>query len=94
MSDPYWRASALCAQVDQGVFFPSPGGPRSAAKDICARCPVRDTCGQFALDHDIRDGTWGGLSVGERRGVSTVAEAVAARDARAARAAVRKARAA
>jgi hypothetical protein len=37
------------------------------ARQICARCPVRDACLAHALDNDERDGMWGGLDPEERR---------------------------
>lgn len=36
------------------------------AKAICAGCPVRRPCGQFAVVNGIKWGTWGGFSEAER----------------------------
>ena len=63
---------ALCAQTDPELFFPEhssgvPGGSVKAAKAVCARCPVRDECLEYALAHHIRDGIWAGLSPKQRR---------------------------
>lgn len=38
----------------------------TAAKALCARCPVRDACADYAINNDYRDGIWGGLTVDER----------------------------
>ncbi|MFJ4031526.1 WhiB family transcriptional regulator [Streptomyces griseoluteus] len=38
----------------------------TAAKALCARCPVSDACTDFAIPNDYRDGIWGGLTVDER----------------------------
>ncbi|MFF4726404.1 WhiB family transcriptional regulator [Streptomyces mirabilis] len=38
----------------------------TAAKALCARCPVRDACTDYAIANDYRDGIWGGLTVDER----------------------------
>ncbi|MFF0092755.1 WhiB family transcriptional regulator [Streptomyces canus] len=38
----------------------------NAAKALCARCPVRQACTDYAIDNDYRDGIWGGLTVDER----------------------------
>ncbi|GHF35025.1 WhiB family transcriptional regulator [Streptomyces griseoluteus] len=39
----------------------------TAAKALCARCPVSDACTAFAIGNDSRDGIWGGgLTVDER----------------------------
>ncbi|MFH9610468.1 WhiB family transcriptional regulator [Streptomyces sp. NPDC017448] len=53
------------------VFFPSgETGPWVAvidkAKSICARCPVKPQCADWALDTRQADGIWGGLTVQER----------------------------
>ena len=37
------------------------------AKQVCARCEVREQCLQWAIEHDERFGIWGGLSERERR---------------------------
>ena len=68
-ADRGWRRDALCATADPEAFFPSPGGAGAAgrmARRVCRGCPVRVACLRFALDHDERDGIWGGLSTGQR----------------------------
>ena len=63
-----WRDSALCAQVDWDLFFPDRGGKSGRiAKRICDRCPVKQECLQWSLDHDVHYGVWGGLSETQRR---------------------------
>jgi WhiB family redox-sensing transcriptional regulator len=37
-----------------------------AAKAICAECPVRDQCRDYAVKYHIRDGIYGGLTEKER----------------------------
>lgn len=66
-----WQDSALCAQTDPDMWFPEKGGSTRAAKAICASCPVRAECLDYALEHeDIgAHGIWGGLSEVERRGL-------------------------
>lgn len=64
-----WQYDALCAQTDPEAFFPEKGGSTREAKSICAKCPVREQCLEWALDHDERFGIWGGLSERERRKV-------------------------
>jgi len=62
-----WTEQALCAQVDQEMFFVEKGGSTKPAKTVCQLCPVRLECLQYALDHEERFGVWGGLSERERR---------------------------
>lgn len=63
-----WRQFALCAQVDIGeMWFPEKGGSTRDAKKVCAACPVRAECLDYALKNGERYGIWGGLSERERR---------------------------
>ena len=65
-----WTADALCAEIPGDVFFPDETGGAAvrAAKRICAGCPVRAECLNFALTADENPpGVWGGTSVLERR---------------------------
>jgi WhiB family redox-sensing transcriptional regulator len=65
--DESWRLDALCAETDPEAFFPEKGGSTREAKRVCASCPVRMECLEFALANDERFGIWGGLSERERR---------------------------
>ena len=65
-SEP-WVQEALCAEVGPDAFFPGKGGDARPAKRVCFACPVREECLEYALDHDIDDGIWGGMSPRERR---------------------------
>ncbi len=62
-----WQSVALCAQVDPEAWFPAKGGNLRVQKWICSRCPVRDACLAYALEHRIVEGVWGGLSWSQRR---------------------------
>lgn len=62
-----WRNFAACASVDPEAFFPNKGGSTREAKDICAKCEVRDFCLEEALENDERFGVWGGLTEQERK---------------------------
>ncbi|GAA2484949.1 hypothetical protein GCM10010406_21500 [Streptomyces thermolineatus] len=67
-----WRQNAACATEDANLFFPVGNtGPAllqtEEAKAVCRRCPVMDTCLQWALDTGQEHGVWGGLSEDERR---------------------------
>ena len=37
------------------------------AKAVCNSCDVRETCLQWAMEHNQDSGVWGGLSEDERR---------------------------
>lgn len=62
-----WMLEATCLDADPEAFFPEKGGSTREAKRICAMCPVREPCLQYALEHEERFGIWGGLSERERR---------------------------
>jgi hypothetical protein len=70
-----WRAQALCREVDPELFFPVGDGAAAKmqtqkAKAICARCPARGDCLEWALDTGQQSGVWGGLSEAERRRIA------------------------
>ncbi|GIU99840.1 MAG: hypothetical protein KatS3mg014_1456 [Actinomycetota bacterium] len=70
-----WETYAACRGADTSLFFAPNYFERreeklareAKAKAICARCPVREPCLEYALR--IRDphGIWGGLNELERR---------------------------
>ncbi len=62
-----WQDAALCAQTDPEAFFPEKGGSTREAKRTCRSCEVRAERLEYALEHDIRHGIWGGFSERERR---------------------------
>lgn len=64
---PAWMADGACNSTDLSLFFPERGDSVTAAKAICAACTVRDTCREYALDHGIKHGIWGGTSERDRR---------------------------
>lgn len=62
-----WRLDAACRDLDTAVFFPDTDEAVAVAKAVCATCPVREACLQFALVTRQDDGVWGGLDENERR---------------------------
>lgn len=64
-----WRQLARCRGVDPEVFYPVSDDEEAAdeAKSICALCPVRETCLEYALTAREKEGVWGGLTERERR---------------------------
>ncbi|WP_279577674.1 WhiB family transcriptional regulator [Streptomyces sp. YIM 98790] len=72
LADRTWHLEAACRDMDaeqsDAIFFPTPRDlvAITRAKQICARCPVRRTCLEAALDSVSKDGVWGGLTAAER----------------------------
>lgn len=64
---PAWMERARCLDADPELFFPAKGGSADPAKAVCAACPVRVPCLDYALDHGERLGVWGGTTPRERR---------------------------
>jgi len=62
-----WMARGNCAESDPSVFFPSDGVGVEVARRICADCPVKAECVEYALENRIDHGVWGGTSERERR---------------------------
>jgi WhiB family transcriptional regulator, redox-sensing transcriptional regulator len=67
-----WRQRAACRDEDPELFFPvsemGPGARQVArAKAVCARCPVRSECLEYALDNALDHGIFGGTTETERR---------------------------
>jgi WhiB family transcriptional regulator, redox-sensing transcriptional regulator len=68
-----WRTAAACRHADADVFFPEgdPSVPAVAAQvaealSVCAGCPVRTQCRDFALGTRQKWGVWGGTTEDER----------------------------
>jgi WhiB family transcriptional regulator, redox-sensing transcriptional regulator len=62
-----WTGDALCAQADPDTFFAEGTHRTTLAKAICGRCPVRQSCLDFALETGEESGVWGGLDPHERQ---------------------------
>jgi len=67
-------AAAACKGEDPELFFGPPAEfvttrqqREAKAKAICARCPARAECLEFALDTGEAYGIWGGTSEDDRR---------------------------
>ena len=60
-----WKEFALC-KGKTDLFYVNPGDDQRPAKAICAECPVRRPCLEYALVHEPF-GIWGGLSGRERQ---------------------------
>jgi WhiB family transcriptional regulator, redox-sensing transcriptional regulator len=62
-----WLDLAACTEVDPAIFFPERGEPAAPAKRVCMTCLVRAQCLDYALEHRINHGVWGGLGERQRR---------------------------
>ena len=62
-----WMLSGLCRECDPSFFFPSDGVGVDHARRVCAPCPVKTECLEYALRYRIEHGVWGGASERERR---------------------------
>ncbi len=62
-----WRQRSACQGLDPDVFFPLTEEDARQAKAICATCPVREACLEYALANREQDGVWGGATAKERR---------------------------
>ncbi len=66
-ADRTWMAAAACRGQDPELWFPRVGLPTGQALAICAECPVRERCADYAEDMREQHGVWGGLNVEQRR---------------------------
>ncbi len=70
-----WRAQAACQGAGPDLFFPPDAGEAAAhatwspapAQAVCATCPVRTDCLDWAVATRQPDGVWGGLDPSEVR---------------------------
>jgi len=62
-----WMKQGNCAHEPPSRFFPSDGVGVEVARRICATCPVKEPCLEYALENRIEHGVWGGCSERERR---------------------------
>lgn len=68
-----WQDKAACSAIDVAVFYYDTWTERldelNQIRRVCAECPVRAQCLEYALDTDDKYGVWGGLTPRERRQV-------------------------
>lgn len=77
-AEELWQVKAACRGPHTSLFFPPSHFERkddkehreAQAKSICASCPVRQPCLQYALRIREPHGIWGGLNEVERRALS------------------------
>ncbi len=66
-----WQDRALCAETDPEAFFIEKGGSSRPAKKVCAACPVRVQCLDFAVREGIAWGVYGGMDERQRRALGS-----------------------
>lgn len=79
-ADTSWMGTATCRDLPPEIFFPVDGGGVEVARRVCARCPVRQACLEFALRHHIAHGVWGGTSERGRQRLQSARRAAAQRE--------------
>ncbi|WP_062077737.1 WhiB family transcriptional regulator [Demequina globuliformis] len=64
-------SQGTCAkgEIDPDTWFPAPSTSNTAVKEICAECPVRAACLEYALDRPELEGIWGGASYKDRQAI-------------------------
>ena len=77
MRTPRWYNLAACQGMDLDVFFPSADQPPAEAVEVCAGCQVRTSCLDYAAEHHLTDGVWGGMSANERKAARKAARTAA-----------------
>ena len=78
-TEELWQIKAACRGPQAAVFFPPSSFERKDEKDerearakaICAACPVRKPCLDYAVRIREPHGIWGGLNEVERKQLLT-----------------------
>lgn len=69
--NPRWTHKAACSPKTAEWFWPVNKGNLTAdtraALAICARCPAKDACREYAITNGETEGVWGGLTETELR---------------------------
>lgn len=72
---PYFARFGACRTRPDVAFFVERGQDSRPAKQVCAGCVVQQQCLDYAIEHRISHGIWGGCSERERRRLRTSARA-------------------
>jgi WhiB family transcriptional regulator, redox-sensing transcriptional regulator len=62
-----WTDRAACRGTDTEIFFPANADEEAEALSICATCPVRAQCLDYAVRNRETYGIWGGTTPEQRR---------------------------
>jgi WhiB family redox-sensing transcriptional regulator len=76
-----WQEHAACRGMNGELFFPVSEKPDNPivqrARAVCAGCPVVLRCAEWALNTNLSDGIFGGLTSIERRRIRNAAKVAA-----------------
>ena len=61
-----WTKRGTCRGLETAIWFSDEAENQRFAKQVCAGCPVRGECLEWALKHEDY-GVWGGFTAAERR---------------------------
>jgi len=64
---PSWHQDAACRGQGVRSWFSEAPANLDRARTVCAGCPVRDECYQFAMSDPDLEGVWAGFTAKERR---------------------------
>ena len=62
-----WKDQAACSGTDTEIFYPANSDEEAEALSICATCPVRAQCLDYAIRNRETYGIWGGATPEQRR---------------------------
>ncbi len=62
-----WMEQASCRGANPDTFYPVSEDLAGPALKICASCPVREACLEYAIVARETEGVWGGTTEKERR---------------------------
>ena len=63
----HWKTEAACKDLATDLFFPASENDAGPALEVCASCPVREACLEYALVTRQEEGVWGGMTESQRR---------------------------
>ena len=64
-ADRTWMNNAAFRGHDPDMWYPA-RLPTNDTLTVCARCPVREQCADYADTHHERHGIWGGMTSEQR----------------------------
>lgn len=62
-----WADIAACTGLESAIFYPTTDDDATAAKAVCAQCPVQADCLEHAIGRREHNGIWGGTTEKERQ---------------------------